>query len=78
MRPGFEGGHIIIWTKKLTRNRGDTSDTAFESPRSTLFNYEKILTIRTHPEELHGLKVGIYQYSEMHFGPFSRPRSSSR
>ena len=53
-------GAPYIWSKKLTRNRGDTSDTAFESPKSTLSNSEKILTIRTHPEELHRGEVTEY------------------
>ena len=47
----------ILWwgciiSKKTIETRRYTSDTAFESWKSILFKSEKILCVRTHPEEL--------------------------
>ena len=52
-------------------------DTAFESLDIALLKESIFMTVGTHPEELRGFKVHLYDKVERHFELHSRTRSSS-
>ena len=51
--------------------------TAFESSDIVLFKGSIFMVVRTHPEELRGLKVHLYETVKRHFKLLSGARSSS-
>ena len=51
--------------------------TAFESSHIVLFKSSIFMVVRTHPEELRGLKVHLYETVKIHFKLLSETRSSS-
>ena len=67
-----------IWcSKKRMGYRKIIPDTVLESLNFILLGSWKILTLRTHPEELRSLKVDQHFVSNRHNNLFLRSRSSS-
>ena len=63
--------------KELMRHRRIIPDTVLKSLSSVLFDSVKILVIRTHPEELHGLENGLNCNFKLAHISTLEPRSSS-
>ena len=67
-----------VWcSKKRMRYRKIISETVLESLDFIRLGSWKILTLRTPPEELRGLKVDQHCVSNTHYKQFLGPRSSS-
>ena len=65
---GFSNTYVSK-CRKITRRRRNMLDGAFESWWFMFLNSEKILVIRTHPQELHVVKCSPNTQILTHFGP---------
>ena len=72
-----ENTHISKLAYFGFRNRVIMVGTAFESSDIVLFKGSIFMVVRTHPKELRGLKVHLYETVKRHFQLLSGTRSSS-
>ena len=73
----LENTQISKWAYFGSRDRVIMVGTAFEISDVFLFKTCIFMIVRTHPEELRGLKVHVYEKVEIHFKLLSGTRSSS-